>query len=150
MRVLRNGSTNAPHQRSGSEPALADGTFRLPSGQVGRGDGAWAAIAPAAITSAQSLLALQEMGDQAARWRKMLHRGYSLLHCLDQLHRDLLNGDVAPQRADDLAKQLRHGDIDPGEPDLSALLQQIEVRCAVELAKLDRSVADHAVGRRAR
>lgn len=150
MRVLRNRTTDAAHQRHGWQPALPGGTFQLPSGQVNRGNGAQAALAPAAITTAQSLLALQEHADRTARRRQMLHKSYSLLQCLEQLHQELLSGDVAPERAHALAGQLQRVDADPGEPDLSALLRQIELRCAVELAKLDHGADGCAVARQDR
>lgn len=85
-----------------------------------------------------ALLALQEEDGPEARRRKAIKRSGGLLDRLDALKVAMLDGGDGAGVLQALAKaaaEERHGDPDPG---LQAVLDQIETRTAVELAKANR------------
>jgi len=94
-----------------------------------------APVLPAAGLDA--ILALQAVGDFTEKRRKAVTRGASLLDLLDGMKADLLLGRVAPERLDAMATQLT-ALRERVEPGLDALIDEIELRVRVELAKLGR------------
>ena len=100
-----------------------------------------AAAAPAAA-ALDMLLALQCLPDATERRRRAMRRGRGLLDRLEQLHLALLEGTLSPTVLDGLRRHLAD---DAGETDdrsLRQLLAEIEVRAAVELAKLELAIAE--------
>lgn len=97
--------------------------------------------APAASTTTSSLdalLALQEVpADRVSRQAAERH-GQALLDELDRLRHDLLNGAATPEALSRLAEMAaaRKGQVD--DPRLGAIIEEIELRAAVELAKFGR------------
>lgn len=93
--------------------------------------------APAQTSSAQdigSLLALQSVEDPLLKKKKLVRRGRELLDTLDDIKADLLVGNVNEGRLGQLMaliSQARERD----EPGLDGLLDDIELRARVELAK---------------
>lgn len=84
------------------------------------------------------LLSLQEVPDSTARRARSLLRGHDLLDDLDEIRHGLLAGVLSHNRLrqlQDRLNELRERDND----NLSQLLDEIEVRAAVELAKLEMS-----------
>ena len=105
-------------------------------------EGEWSSTASvgagASLGQVDALLALQEVPDSlvgdagAKRW------GEELLDGLEQLRLGLLAGVLPRERLDRLTRLLaeRRGQID--DPRLAAVIDEIELRAAVELAKLER------------
>ncbi|MBJ3783912.1 flagellar assembly protein FliX [Devosia sediminis] len=94
-----------------------------------------APVAPAAGLDA--ILALQAVGDFSESRRKAVKRGTSLLDLLEAMKADLLVGRPSPGRLDAMVTQL--GVLrERVEPGLDALIDDIELRVRVELAKLGR------------
>jgi hypothetical protein len=91
----------------------------------------------AALGSLDALIALQEVGGPLERRRKAVRRAGQILDVLDDLKLGLLDGGVAPVTLERLvnAVRLERGEAD--EPRLRELLDEIETRAAVELAKLE-------------
>lgn len=91
---------------------------------------------PVAFVSPPALLQLQEALEQAPAGSRAaaLRHGADLLDRLDDLRLALLAGAVAPGRLRALADAVaaRRG---PSDPRLDAIIAEIELRCAVELAK---------------
>jgi hypothetical protein len=89
------------------------------------------------VGSLDALIALQEVGGPLERRRKAVRRAGQILDVLDELKLGLLEGGVAPAMLDRLlnAVRLERGQAD--EPRLHELLDEIETRAAVELAKLE-------------
>lgn len=90
-----------------------------------------------AAGGANSFLFLQEISDEEVRRQKALQQGKQAIHALEQLHRDLLLGHVPEStllRLESMVKRQREQFTDPR---LQALLDEIELRAAVELAKLE-------------
>ena len=98
------------------------------------------AHAPAA---AAALLGLQDIGPTPAeRRRRGIRRGGLLLDRLDQLRLGLLDGAVPLTALQGLRAELAGAIELDGDERLRGLLDAIDVRCAVELAKLEASGAD--------
>lgn len=92
------------------------------------------AAAPVAATGIEALLALQSVEDPMLARRKAVRRGSALLDALGAAQADLLTGEVGEGRLNlmmALVTQAR-GQVDPG---LAALIDDIELRVRVELAK---------------
>ena len=86
---------------------------------------------------AASLLALQEVPDAAERRRQAVLRSTDILDELQQLRLGLLTGSVPRQRLQRLTKLLRDQPGGYADPQLGSIVVDIEVRVAVELAKLE-------------
>ena len=101
--------------------------------------GAEPAAAPAAIapiTAAGALFALQEVPDATARRRKAMARATRMLDRLDTLQLGLLDGAIDAGSLADLAAAARSAREETGDAALQGVLDEIELRAAVELAKL--------------
>lgn len=94
--------------------------------------------AGASLGQVDALLALQEVPDSLVGDAGAKHRGEELLDGLEQLRLGLLAGALPRERLDRLTRLLaeRRGQID--DPRLAAVIDEIELRAAVELAKLER------------
>jgi hypothetical protein len=128
------GSTAAPR---GAGRATAGG-FSLP-GMSDAADAAPAsrlASAPG-VGSIDALIALQEVDGPLERRRKAVRRADVILDVLDEVKLELLDGGVAPAQLDRLVQAVRRERQHTEDPRLESLLDEIETRAAVELAKLE-------------
>lgn len=116
--------------RSGNAPAF------VPVGDnaVSRASGP-AALAPTAGIGA--ILALQSVGDFSESRRRAVRRGTALLDILEEMKSDLLIGSPSPAQLDAMVEQL--GSMrERVDPRIDAVIDDIELRVRVELAKLGR------------
>jgi len=127
---------SASSVRIGSRPAAAG--FSLPAS-----DGA-AEIAHAApafgvssLGSLGALLALQAVSSPLERRRRAVRRAGRILDVLDDLKLALLSGDLSPVALDRLVVAVREQRENADDPRLEAVLNEIETRAAVEIAKLE-------------
>ena len=94
--------------------------------------------APAhAMTGIDAILALQAAGGPLTSRKKAIRRGATLLDSLEELRTDLLIGRVDGERLDRMAAVLSEAR-ERSLPGLDALLDDIELRVRVELAKAGR------------
>lgn len=91
----------------------------------------------AATTAFDAILALQQVEDPLARKRKAVKRGLSLLDVLDGIKTDVLAGQVSEARLDQLMGLIAMAR-EESTPGLDAVLDDIELRARVELAKFGR------------
>ncbi|HWK43269.1 MAG TPA: flagellar assembly protein FliX [Stellaceae bacterium] len=97
-----------------------------------------APLASAPITSGvDALFALQELPDATAERRRATARGSQILDRLEDLKMGLLTGTMSSAKLTDLMTLARTQSQTITDPELRDLLGEIEVRAAVELAKLD-------------
>lgn len=94
----------------------------------------------APVAALDAILALQSVGDPLTARRKAVRRGHDLLDELDAMKADLLVGRVSPGRLDAMAAMVTSLR-ERSDPELDAVLDEIELRVAVELAKLGRYIA---------
>jgi hypothetical protein len=133
MRVTGPGAPVAAEARRVPGRVGDDATFTLPSSRAGglmRG----AAVGVTALASLDAVLALQGLPDATERRRRAVRHGHALLDGLEELRLALLDGSLPPATLRQLAR--RRGPL--GEAQLDAVLDEIELRAAVELAKLER------------
>ena len=90
-----------------------------------------------AATGIDTILALQAVGEPLTGKKKALRRGASLLDMLDDIKADLLIGRISAERLDLMSamlSEIRERSL----PGLDAVLDDIELRVRVELAKFGR------------
>lgn len=92
----------------------------------------------APLGAIDSLLALQEVPDAAGRRAKARQRGETLLDELEEIRLALLLGTLAPAQLERLGSLVAARRETVEDAALQAVLDEIETRAAVELAKLGR------------
>jgi hypothetical protein len=88
------------------------------------------------VMTVSALLALQGVEDPLHRRKRAMGRASRLLDILDDLKVAMLEGRASPSTLDNLARAVREQREDTDDPRLNDVLNQIETRAAVELAKL--------------
>ena len=95
------------------------------------------ASAPSAVTDVSALMALQGVEDVTERRRRAIRRGGGLLDRLEELKLALLMGEAGDGALERLTRTLREERPVDADAGLNNLLDQIDLRAAVELAKAD-------------
>lgn len=90
--------------------------------------------------SLSGLFALQEISDTDVNRKKLVRRGQEILDELDNLRRGLLLGTLSPAILRDINQKISAKRQEFSDPKLTAILDEIELRAAVELAKLEMAV----------
>lgn len=133
--------TGGLSQTSGAKPtrgAGGGGGFQIA--------GAAAPAAPTQVSGAsgvssvmgvEALLALQDVESPTERKRRSVRRAGRLLDELEGLKVALLGGELSHGQLDRLARAVREQRASTDDPKLEAVLDEIETRAAVELAKLE-------------
>jgi hypothetical protein len=120
----------------GRSAARPTGEGFSPAGQAEEAAPAARAASAVGVGSLEALLALQETMSPTEKRRRAVRRGGRILDALDDLRLAVLDPDgldgPALQR---LSIALRDAREDTDDPGLEGLLEQIEIRAAVELAK---------------
>jgi hypothetical protein len=99
-----------------------------------------------AVSSLDALIALQEVGGPLERRRRATGRASRILDALDELKIELLAGGLTPTVVEALARAVRDQRALTDDPRLEGVLDEIETRAAVELAKLEGAkFAEHRV-----
>jgi hypothetical protein len=88
------------------------------------------------VMTVSALLALQGVEDPLQRRKRAMGRASRLLDILDDLKVAMLEGRASPSTLDNLARAVREQRESTDDPRLNDVLNQIETRAAVELAKL--------------
>ena len=92
--------------------------------------------AATAMQAVEGLLSLQEVPDPATGRRRAVARGTDLLDALDELRLAILAGVLPRARLEALARLAAERGPMVDDPRLAEVLAEIELRAAVELAKL--------------
>ena len=139
---------------NGSGPVQNNAVRRTRKGADRNGTGSFAeevsAIGsePAALTQAQapnslapvdSLIALQEVEDSTTGRKRSAARGTEMLNLLDNIRHGLLIGAISREKLQSLVRATRSGRLPTEDPKLQEVLDEIELRAAVELAKYEQS-----------
>jgi hypothetical protein len=82
-------------------------------------------------------MALQGVETATERRRRAVRRGAGLLDRLDELKLALLSGEAGESALERMARGLREARPDDPDETLMGVLQQIDLRAAVELAKAE-------------
>ncbi len=90
-----------------------------------------------AVDVLDGVLATQEVGDQGDDRRKARAHGENVLQRLEQIRLGLLAGRIPTHQLNELVRVLRGQRLEFTDPRLGEILDEIELRAAVELAKLE-------------
>lgn len=137
MKIDGTGSvrTNAPRRKNDADQA-AGGDFAAQLGATPKTTAPAVSGSPQ-ITSVGALLALQESGDERPETQKNeLDRAEDLLDRLDRIRIGILTGTISRTDLMALVSRLDARRRDGVEPRLAGLIDEIETRARVELAKL--------------
>jgi hypothetical protein len=138
-----NGTRGAPTTgaASGPRPSSSPG-FSLQTDAAGKADAAGPAARTAGVGpvgSVDALLALQEADGPTERKRRAVKRGGRILDVLEKLKLAMLDGLGGAAALDGLVRAVREERAQTGEEGLEGVLDEIETRAAVELAKAEMS-----------
>jgi hypothetical protein len=89
--------------------------------------------------SMSALLSLQEIPDDELSRRKAMQESHGTLEALETLRVGLLTGSIPERLLQTLTKVVAQQKQQVNDPRLMSLIEDIELRAAVELAKLERS-----------
>jgi len=94
------------------------------------------------VSSVGSLLSVQEVPDSTEGRSRGLARRYGddILDRLDRIRHQILSGAVSCDQLADLARTLRAKRVVSEDPKLNEIIEEIELRAEVEIAKLSRDV----------
>jgi hypothetical protein len=135
MRIDNTARTNSVTARSGINRGGKSGGFFI--AEESSTSHASAATPTAPSAGIDALLALQSVEDPLFAKKKAIRRGNQLLDTLDTIKADLLMGQVSEGRLNQLMAllgQARQRNL----PELDPILDDIELRARVELAKFGR------------
>lgn len=135
MRVESNRPLKPSALRRGDRAREAGGASFAEALAEGEAPAPLTGAAPASAVT--TLLALQEIEDATARRRRGLRRGERLLDQLDEIRRGLLAGVLPHSSLTRLRQELSEARAATLDPRLDEVLAEIELRAAVELAKLE-------------
>ena len=139
MKIERTGSVrpSTPVKRTGKTGKSGDAKFSEALDQVGGRVGGVSGAAPAQAVDA--LLAIQEVDDAVdGRSRKGQRWGESILDKLEELRIGLIGGVIPPNDLEAITQMLREGRGEVEDPELDQVLDEIELRARVEIAKFRR------------
>ena len=124
-------ASKAPRRAGGAGFALAESQGSSETTETS------VALGVSSVGSLDALIALQEIDGPLGRKRRAIGRAGRLLDQLETLKLAVLDGEVSESGLRGLAAAVREQRDATSDPDLEALLDQIEARAAVELAKLE-------------
>lgn len=138
MKIAGTGPINTPGvRRREKAQGTQGGGF---ASELSRGGQTQGATTASQLDSLSSLLAAQEMDDEPKNGHKSaVDRAELLLDKLDQLRHGLLMGRVSGRQLTDLMNTVRRRQDQFVDPRIREVLDEIELRAAVELAKLRKS-----------
>lgn len=136
MRVSGPGRVGTPQKTQGNKSASKTGAkFTVPddsadvvaSSNVASGS---------PISSIDAIVALQGVDDSVSSNKQTWKKGNDLLERLEEIRHGLLIGSIPVERLKNLQATLASIDVAATDPKLAEIVGEIEVRAAVELAKL--------------
>jgi len=129
--------------RRGAAGPAASGAFGLRGGaEAQEAAGVTGAGPTLPLTSLDALMTLQAPPDALEGRRRGLRRGRDLLDQLDELRLALLDGELPLATLQHLRAGVGAARDATDDPGLDAVLREVELRAAVELAKLEREGLD--------
>jgi hypothetical protein len=131
------GPSGAAGARPAQAQSAASGFQPITTPAASGAQGVTSAGAVSHISSLEALIALQEVDGPIERRRRAMGRAGKLLDALDGLKLDLLDGTLSPASMEALTRAVREQRSLTDDPRLEGLLDEIETRATVELAKLE-------------
>ncbi|SDF93736.1 Class II flagellar assembly regulator [Limimonas halophila] len=135
MRIDRNQPHTQPTAPRGGQKS-SGGNFAKALDSGGASEGG-EVNGGAPVAGMDALLALQDVGEEDEHEQAKQH-GERLLQRLEELKMDLLDGRMSADTVEQLAGEVDRARAETDDPRLNAILDEIELRASVELAKLGR------------
>ena len=131
-------SAAGPASKTAKTSKSAGGGFAESLASLDQAEESQGVDAPAAVGGIAALIATQGVGDALEREarKRMVDYGNDLLDKLEELRHGLLMGAIPKEKLIALAQMVRSRRDMPSDPQLSEMLNEIELRVEVELAKL--------------
>lgn len=140
MKVTSKSGVGSLGGAKGARPAGGQGAFSLPSVSAAEANTAASRVGGvAAVGSLDALLALQDVGGPLERRKRAVNRAGRILDVLDEVKVALIDGSLSPTALDRLVRAIREERQGTEDPRLEGVLDEIETRAAVELAKLEQA-----------
>ena len=127
-------------QSSGPKPARTGGGegFRVASPQAASAPSqVGGASGVSGVMGVEAMIALQDVGSPLERRRRSVSRAGRILDVLEGVKLAMLGGELSVSDLERLSRAVREERAATEDPKLEALLDEIETRAAVELAKLE-------------
>ena len=138
---MKVGGPTDPSAAGSAKPAgatsAAAGFEPIMSPPTSGAGGVAAASGVTQVSSVEALIALQEVGGPLERRRRATGRAGRILDALEALKLDLLAGGLTAAVVEALVRAVRDQRALTDDPRLEGVLDEIETRAAVELAKLE-------------
>ncbi|MCG8510302.1 MAG: flagellar assembly protein FliX [Rhodospirillales bacterium] len=137
------GSKSAPAAgRKKKTSAVPESRFADDLREASETGGAPAPVESGTVNAVESILAVQEVPDATEDRARSQARQYAddVLERLEAIRRDILTGAVSKEQLANLAHRLRAQNEKSDDPRLNAIIDEIELRARVEIAKLTRDI----------
>ncbi len=141
MKVTRSeGSKGVSSSRKTGKAGSGDSGFADALRDVSGADSVEYAQTTSGVGAVGSILAMQQVADSTDHRSRglMMEYGSDLLDQLDKIRVAILSGSISKDRLQDIARRLRERKITSDDPQLNALIDEVELRVEVEIAKLTR------------
>jgi hypothetical protein len=137
MKVNGTGGVGQAGASRGARASGGEG-FRLPSTGETAGPSQSAGVSTTnAVMGVEALITLQDVGGPLERRRRAVGRAGRILDVLDEVKIALLEGQLTGETLKRLQRAVREQRSTTEDPRLEELLNEIETRAAVEIAKLE-------------
>lgn len=138
MKVSGTGAAGPASGAGRAKGALGGEGFRLPGVASAAPAAAAGSVGPVApVGGLSALLALQEAGGPLERRRRAVSRAGRILDVLDEVKLALVSGELSLGQLERLTRAVREERAATEDAALEGVLNEIETRAAVELAKLE-------------
>ena len=99
-------------------------------------------IGAGAVGPVAAVLSLQEVPDATEHPSRgvLISKSEDLLDRLDEIRISILSGSISKEKLTELGRQLKKKRIESDDPKLNELIEEIELRAEVEIAKLVRPI----------
>ncbi|MDV7339058.1 flagellar assembly protein FliX [Terasakiella sp. A23] len=141
MKISNVGPTKQLSSSAKKSKAQGSGNFASHLGKSSGSEGHTEIMETPPVASMDSILALQEVGDstEEEHRRALYQRGEDILDRLSEIQREILSGAISVERLQNLAHLLRSRRQTVDDPRLAQIIDEIELRAEVEIAKWGRS-----------
>lgn len=144
MRV--SGSSRSAASAAPRAGVIAPGDFRIAAGSLAAPNAATAPVQVSTTATLEALLALQETPDPAEGRRRGVRRAGRILDALDELKLAVVEGGAGAGALQRLSAAVGEARPVANDERLDRVLEQIELRAAVELAKREVAGSTAAAG----
>jgi hypothetical protein len=139
MKINGSGGVTPSGPSSTARRGAAEGGFKLPTEATQESAPATRVAAAGPVGSIDALLALQEADGPMERKRRAVGRAGRMLDVLDEVKLALLGGETTESALQRLTRAVRDQRAMTDDPALEGVLDEVETRAAVELAKAEMS-----------